>query len=356
MDEKRKLKYRLELGKLATFSGNIRFPVYSWFHYKEAFSRDLVLEIIEAFNLRKGDLVLDNFCGIGTTLLTCKELGINSIGFDILPITVFSSRVKTTDYDPVELKETAKKFFKQKFEFVDINIPDHIKRYFKKETIEDISFFLRQLDSIDSPKTRNFFKLALINSAISASLSYKDGAVLKFRKRKVKPLRPVFKSHAFRMIRDIKKSNTLKVNATTAFGDARSLPLKSSSIDAVITSPPYLGQPDYQTAYRLENFFLGKGVSESEFIGKETEAYFSDMSKALKEMYRVLKEGGKTGIVIGNGFTGGKVVESDLILSELAEKTGFSLDSIFVLNERPALKERTKKVEVLRESLIVLEK
>ena len=42
---------------------------------------------------------MDPFCGGGTTLLACKELGINSNGFDILPFSVFLSNVKTREYN-----------------------------------------------------------------------------------------------------------------------------------------------------------------------------------------------------------------------------------------------------------------
>jgi DNA modification methylase len=367
--KRRKLRYSLELGNMATFSGNIKLPVYNWFHYKEAFSRALVLEIIRVFNLNKGNTVLDPFCGAGTTLLACRESGIDSIGFDILPISVFSTKVKVTDYNADVLKKTAKKLFKKRFEFAEAGIPDFIRRYFSKDVLNDIIFFIKQIEGIEEPDIKHFFKLALINAAIKASYSFKDGRYLKFRKKRVKPLRPVFRSVVYRMIKDIKTFRSSGCpKSAVSFGDARRLPLRSQSADAVITSPPYLGQTDYQTVYRLENFFVGRDVGGS-FIGenkeknilsvevpKEAAAYFCDMHTALKEMFRVCKNGGKAGIVVGNGFISGRVVEADLLLSEMAEGAGFSVRDIFVLNERFALKDRTKKIGVLRESLIVLEK
>jgi DNA modification methylase len=100
--------------------------------------------------------------------------------------------------------------------------------------------------------------------------------------------------------------------------------------------------------------------TESNFLHEmdlplEARLYFEDMETALKEMHRVLKQGGKAAIVVGNGYVGG-VIESDIILSYLAEKIGFGLVSIFVLNKRFALEERTVKKGILRESLIILEK
>ncbi len=42
----------------------------------------------------QGDLVLDPFCGTGTTLVECKKLGIDSVGIEANSACVFASRVK----------------------------------------------------------------------------------------------------------------------------------------------------------------------------------------------------------------------------------------------------------------------
>jgi len=50
------------------------------------------------------------------------------------------------------------------------------------------------------------------------------------------------------------------------------------------------------------------------------------------------------------------VVESDLLLSDLAEKIGFSVRNIYVLNKRWCTRQRVIKVGELRESLLIFEK
>ena len=67
-------------------------PIYNWHAFKHSYSRDLVEKLVENFNLWKGAWVLDPFCGGGTTLLACKELGINSKGLDILPLKAVFKR------------------------------------------------------------------------------------------------------------------------------------------------------------------------------------------------------------------------------------------------------------------------
>ncbi|UCD02785.1 MAG: hypothetical protein JSV63_03305 [Candidatus Aenigmatarchaeota archaeon] len=85
-------------GSLATFIPNKKLPIYNWFYYKEGYSRDLVFRLIDRFRIGHGDTVLDPFCGVGTTMLACKQKGIRSIGFDVQPPAIFSSMVKTSDY------------------------------------------------------------------------------------------------------------------------------------------------------------------------------------------------------------------------------------------------------------------
>jgi len=75
-------------------------------------------------------------------------------------------------------------------------------------------------------------------------------------------------------------------------------------------------------------------------------------------MHRVCKKGAKIAVVVGNAYYTQleKHVESDIILAELAEKIGFKINEILVLNKRFALERRTVKKGVIRESLIVMEK
>ncbi len=61
----------------------------------------------EAF-FKKGDIVLDPFCGSGTTLVQANELGINAIGVDISKFNALISNIKVKKVNLVELQTQVK--------------------------------------------------------------------------------------------------------------------------------------------------------------------------------------------------------------------------------------------------------
>ncbi len=372
---------RPELGPLVTFTPNKRLPVYSWYHYKEGFSRDFVMEMFREFDAPKDEdfVVLDPFMGAGTTLLASMEYGVTSYGFDAMELPVFVSKVKTRRYDIDELVKWEKWLFNQKFEKVKEDVSGIVKRAFNPHTLDDILFFKMKIDEMPE-KYRDFYKLGLMVSSNKCSYAFKDGAAIKFRKRNIPPLRTMLKRTVKRMISDIKRINLIS-NAYANQGDARDLNLDDESINMIITSPPYLNKIEYTKVYKIENeLFFGKKNKNliSSALGQDVRItdkdmeelgvyldegdpiiaykYFKDMKLSLEEMYRVLKDGGIALIVVGNGCFPHRVIESDVILSEIGEKIGFNTLDIWVANQRTCTYERVKKVGLLRESVLVMKK
>ncbi len=382
-----KVEEKLEWRELATFVPNKPLPVYNWFYYKEGFAKHLVEKLIEMFKLKPDDTVLDPFCGSGTTLVACKENGINSIGLDVLPTAVFASSVKAANYDPEKLRKQAKIIFRRKFHRLNWEFPKIMRVMINKYALEDISFFS---DTIDGLENKDFFTLALLNASIKVSYAWKDGGVIKIKKHPVPPLRKLFQRVVYRMIKDVEEQQSGASNRMThsvppsvmvVQRDSREMRLDDSSVDAVITSPPYLNNIDYTKLYAIEDFFMKMRhvPSMRSFLGvrgdkDQKEAYFEDMKETLKEMHRVLKHGGQVAMVLGNAYLRGRQglpqdpgertsstdidgeIESDFILSHMAHEAGFEVEKIIVLNKRLALEDRTTKKGLLRESLIILRK
>ncbi len=73
-------------GRSGAFVDNMVLPVHRWFRYSAGFSADWVRCLVRE---RRGDsssfVVLDPFCGVGTTLLACDAENLQSWGFETHP-------------------------------------------------------------------------------------------------------------------------------------------------------------------------------------------------------------------------------------------------------------------------------
>lgn len=86
---------------------------------------------------KKEDIVLDPFCGSGTTLVQANELGIHSIGVDISPFNAFISNVKVTKVDFEKLEKTLNEINKM----LDNFIKNRQNVQFEKELLEKLNSF-----------------------------------------------------------------------------------------------------------------------------------------------------------------------------------------------------------------------
>jgi len=393
---------RPEYKELVTFSENKAEPVYNWFYYKEGFSRDLVWNLLKELKIPRG-LILDPFCGTGTTLLAAKQAGYGAIGFDILPLGVFVSNTKLADgYDMDLLQKkireiTSYKFGPSTLKWVDPGFID-MRKAFSSYARNDIMFFKEKICGIDDAKIRNFLFLGLLSIVSEASNTKKDGGVIRIVKKKhLPPVRYLLKNRLKKMYKDLKRMPPApEAYAEARMGDARDLPLEPGTVDACITSPPYLNYVDYTKLYGLElSLLLGstkeilelrksslrshvgaeykkraglmskkldktleelKEVSVSNRFPDVLVGYFEDMYLSMENTHSALKKGGIAAYVVGNTCLPELTVDVDLILAELGEHIGYTPKEILVANARWCDVAGIRKDRPVRESIVVLEK
>jgi DNA modification methylase len=385
---------KFELGKFLTFEPSKDLPIYNWFYYKEAFSPQFVEWAIK--NFYSGGIVLDPFCGIGTTNLFCKMNGIDSIGLDVSPIAILSSKVKCNfdiyDLDSLssdiqKLEEAIKKGESEGGKWYFELFPP--SRAFPKNYDKDIIFIKNKIEEIESNLNKDFFMLALLSIIPQCSLVIKDGGVLRIDKTKsAAPPKIMFFRKIKKMYNDLvevrKNITTRRVICEILDGDARRINL-NEKVSLIITSPPYLNNVDYTKVYGLElsllkrieeireirnnsfRSFLDRDVKKislneevRKILDKRLErgplvayAYFDDIYKFLVECKKVLSENGKAIIVIGNSFIGKVQINVDEILAEISEVLNFK-SKIYVGQIRKT--KIGKRMIMARESIIELSK
>jgi len=80
-----------------TFRANAAATRYGWLRLTPAYSVHLVAALIDR-HATDETLVLDPYCGTGTTALVCAERGIPCLTTDINPFLVWLARAKTARY------------------------------------------------------------------------------------------------------------------------------------------------------------------------------------------------------------------------------------------------------------------
>jgi hypothetical protein len=401
-----------EYKNLVNFSTNKEIPIHSWYDYKQGYARNLVASILEDVKPDKNLYVLDPFCGVGTTNLVAKELGYNSIGTDINPMAYFASKVKLDSYsinETDEIRSIINNFDKsKKWEFNEK--PKVVESSFIEEKLESLQRIKGFIDSLSNNKAQNLLMLAYLSIIEDASIRVKDGNGLKLKKNKkqIENIYDYFLSKCNQMLEDIatttysNETNHLVYNSSILI-DKTLGALTDKKVGISIFSPPYANCFDYCEVYKLE-FWLGgfvdsyKGFAKYRSIAMRSHVnskfdhtiqnnipdvdsianlistyniwnknipdmlrgYFDDMFEILQRQATLLVKGGKCFIVVANSGYKGIMVPTDLLICEIAEKTGYKVNNIFYARKIRASGQQTNDLhlnydKLMRESIIELE-
>lgn len=422
---------------------------HDWYRFVLAFPDHLVVEICERFGITDKDTILDPFCGTGTTLVECKKLGIHSVGIEANPVCVFASQVKTNwEIDPRDLRDAAQTIVRnitpqnnalslaEQPLFATISDVDGLKedllasspeaQYFiasgmlAKKWLSEIPFYktVLLLNEIKrakiSKEIQNTLKLAVAAILVETVANISFGPELYISgEQKDADVLGAFSAKVAKMATDLEAAQASSVHSQTHvfLGDSREcarilIQNQISSVDFVITSPPYPTEKDYTRQTRLELIFLGyvydrkslqavkqamirshsKGIYRSDHDGnfvrdipevraiadelrmkvadktygfaklypRIIEEYFGGMCRHLINLFHILRDGGKCAYVVGDQRTYLQTyTPTGRILAILAERIGFKVVDTLVWRVR---KGTTGSREEIKEEIVLLQK
>lgn len=321
--------------------------------------------------------ILDPMSGSGTVLAIAQAHGHSAIGIDTDPLAVLISRAWTTAINPTVLMEMATIVLdRARRAFVHLRTRDAYPSHSDEETRRFVRFWFddyvrRQLTAladvitdVDDEKIRIAlwcaFSRLIITKQSGASLAMDLSHSRPHKVFRRAPSKPFSKfMFAAERVADGCVDDRLhdSVPPTQVHeGDARMIPLDDSSVDLILTSPPYLNAIDYLRCSKFSLIWMGYVVNEMRrirsasigtLVGKHEDAYARDiisrirlqpalkpsqeailtryvydMRQVICETARVLVDGGKAVYVIGENTMHGTFIPNSRMVEEVASDVG----------------------------------
>jgi len=312
-----------------------------------AFITSKAIKYIEGQNRTNINWVADMFCGCGTTAYEASRSGKNFWGSDINPVATLIAKTKSQFYQDRKLMQyfgfILSKFEKEIIENDDIHgVNDRIKYWFKTDQIIDL---LKLKSSIYKSVPQNSKYLNFFLTAFSNILKPTSRWLTKSIKPQIDPeKKPADVREAFilqfEMMRKANLENNINTTSKIHIENINFLKkrIKSSFVDLIVTSPPYVTSYEYADLHQLSTLWLdyvddykslregtiGSLYHNSNFIeqvkqlnksgeeivfqlynkdkskAKSAAKYFVDIQKSVRKSYDMLNNNGIALVVIGN--------------------------------------------------------
>ena len=378
-------------------------PIHRWYLFPHSFTDDLVHALIDEWVLGPEDRVLDPFVGAGTTLLAAKERGVSAVGYDISPLAVLSSRVKTAAYAEQRLRQLWCAFLDSGGERCSASLddaPELVRRALPEGRLEAFQSLLQRIEGLDCVRCeRDFLRLGALAILPKFTATAANGGWLRWRDPGLPAAHVIktFGEQVSAMLADVgAHEQSVRGTWRADSADARDLPESDATYTAVITSPPYPNRHDYTRVFGVELMlaFLSwegtrevrhqsfqshpearprrraapeyrspKGLEEDvpyfgePRIQRMLRGYFLDLYLSLCELKRVTRVGARIAMVVGNVRYGGKAIMVDELTAEVGEQAGLACSEIRAVRWRGNSAQQMGRFgrSASRESIVIFE-
>jgi DNA modification methylase len=427
----------------SAFNGNKKLPFHRWVPWIAGFSAEFVEDCFRKYlhkDMKASDFtVLDPFAGVGTTLVEGLLHGHNVVGFEINPYAYLACKIKLNAHklNVSEIKQTLTRFLDYYHKRSDDEfyrprtpVPKGFSTrvpFYSPNVERKVLIFYDYLHSIKNLDIRDLFRLAFGTVMVSFS-NYSYEPSLGRRTSSGKPdiedadVGGAIASKISTMIDDIQEFDELHANTAEgleiqvfnqSFFDALKY-TKRSSIDLLVTSPPYLNNYHYLRNTRPQLHWLDLASNSSsirniehasfgkfwqtvrdhetikldfdlQLLGEKLDTlrhvnpdkrvygghgwanyaatYFNDSYRFCKIVRQILKPKGIAVVVIGNSILQGIEIRTDEIFADIGVLAGLRKEDILLLRTKrtgssivdsTVRAAKTNKKTILYETAVVL--
>jgi hypothetical protein len=276
------------LKTLVTFETSKDAPVHRWYTFKEGYSNGLLkfLEKEKIIPRKFGKRLLDPFCGVATTLLSCQIPGENgeiqrAVGIERNPAIYsiakaklhwphYRSRVVRRIIKELKAPKRGRRSALPPIGLSTLTASKNGKKAFEQGILEELIFYRDWIrENCRSQYELDFFMLAWTSIIEPVSNTRKDGRALRLLEASNRPnVKQLLVARCELMLEDLSFLNTqrqLDSQAEILAGDGRRLPFSDGSFTALCYSPPYLNNIDYSEVYKLELWLRGDIADQDQF-------------------------------------------------------------------------------------------
>lgn len=265
-------------------NGNLERPFYRWFHLKEAFSSELLPEILKRSGMdnRQELTLLDPFMGVGTAAISALDWASQSIGRVVRvlgvernPFLHFAAKTKAMarlcgpTLAPVVSELAAKMASPSGSPHTNPTLSTfQNSHYFPRTTLRHLREIRLVLDQQQPSLATDCARLALAACIEPVSRLRRDGRALRYEPEKRRPRVGVeYDRRCTEMVEDLLNATPVEADVRIVLGDGRTATLTTPGLQADIAlfSPPYPNNIDYTEVYKLEAWFLGFFETAADF-------------------------------------------------------------------------------------------
>jgi len=255
-------------------STDLRKPFLHYLHkYKGKGDPRISRALINLLNVKEKDTILDPFVGSGAFIADAQTMGMNAVGIEVLEIGKMISEVKCNlRIDIMNLRDSIIRLFeamdgplfKQDIKDDLVKIKEKIKTNTGNGKVyENISphlskimFLEKEINSIKSEDIRKFLLVLLSQQIVEYSEKGRRWDIINSFKSYVEDrYLTLFATQKMAEILDV---NLNRGKITIIKGDSTNMSMiKDSSIDGILTSPPYFDALDYIGNNKVSILILG---------------------------------------------------------------------------------------------------